>query len=394
MIRSFHSLRLIDKKLAETVFWLAKARCVKEDLLFKNFEEFKEVVNRKKRSFACSKFSIVVPTLFLSVSPTVGETIFTDTIPGPVPSLILGAGTYQIVATGGAGGNSDRASGGRGAVIEGTFTLTDTETLSMLVGGKGGDADGGGGGGGGGTFVFGPGGVTWIIAGAGGGAGSDNGLNGGNGTGGVNSGGAGGSGGGNAYGGAGGGAGGGGLTGNGANGLTGGGPFGAGGGFPGGNGGFSFSNGAAGGGGANVGEDGFGNGGNGGLGGGGGGGAVAGGGGGGGGYSGGNGGADTNGDDFGLGGGGGGSSFNALANPSYTIATSAVDGSVFINLLAVQEPPASVPEPAGLTALGAGLGGLAWLLRRMRKRQITQYGISAEDCSHGIAKTTSIGTCG
>lgn len=303
-------------------------------------------------------FSVALLAAFLSIPAAVADTVFSDTTPGLFNGLTLPAGTYQIIATGAAGGNGVGTAGGRGAVIGGTFTFSATETLNGLVGGKGGDGDGSGGGGGGATFVLGPDGALLIIAGGGGGGGSDRVYNGGNATGIAASGGGGGTGGGgDPVSGPGGGGGGGGLTGNGETG------YGA---YPGGQGGFSFRNGGAGGAGGKLAGTNHGIGGNGGIGSGAGGGAVMGGGGGGGGYT---GGAGGYGAESPLGPGFGGSSFNAGSDAKFSLATSPGNGSVVINSLQSEPPPPQVPEPAGLTVLGAGLLGLSAILTRVRQRQ-------------------------
>ncbi len=89
--------------------------------------------------------------------------IFSDDTPGSA-STTLAPGTYEIVAIGGSGGGDSFAgnAGGLGAEVEGAFTVTFTEALSILVGGAG--ANNSGGGGGGGSFVVGPGGTPLLIA--------------------------------------------------------------------------------------------------------------------------------------------------------------------------------------------------------------------------------------
>src|SRR5947207_14515050 len=67
-------------------------------------------------------------------------------------------GSYQILAFGAQGGNSEiRAGsfgvGGLGAQIGGDFSLTAGEILQIAVGGSGGSDNRGGGGGGGASFV-------------------------------------------------------------------------------------------------------------------------------------------------------------------------------------------------------------------------------------------------
>ena len=126
-------------------------------------------------SLACDKnalcrASAVVMALMGSVVPVSAEIMFTDTIPGFITDAPYGPRTYQIIATGASGGGGWFGnSGGRGAVVSGTFTFTTKWTLSLLVGGRGGDSSDGGGGGGGATFVFGSGGTLLLIAGGGGG---------------------------------------------------------------------------------------------------------------------------------------------------------------------------------------------------------------------------------
>jgi hypothetical protein len=90
-----------------------------------------------------------------------------------VTYTVPATGTYDIIAVGGGGGNgSYNTSGGVGASVEDTFSLTAGEQLSILVGKSGDPSDGdGGGGGGGGTFVIAPGTTPLLIAGGGGGGG-------------------------------------------------------------------------------------------------------------------------------------------------------------------------------------------------------------------------------
>lgn len=97
-----------------------------------------------------------------------------------------GVTSVSIRARGARGGAHDSFSGGRGASITGTFTVTPGDVLHMIVGGTGGDASplGGSGGGGGGTFVSnGPigTGTLFMVAAGGGGAG----FNGGGGSAGI-----------------------------------------------------------------------------------------------------------------------------------------------------------------------------------------------------------------
>ena len=84
------------------------------------------------------------------------------------------ANTLTIDAFGAQGGNASAVSGGLGAEIKGTFTVTGGEQLKVLVGGRGIDAgdvmEGGGGTGGGGTFVTSMSNTPLVVAGGGGGA--------------------------------------------------------------------------------------------------------------------------------------------------------------------------------------------------------------------------------
>ena len=96
---------------------------------------------------------------------------------GIVSWTVPETGTYDIVATGASGGagnarqGSDAAAGGFGAMIEGIFTLTAGEVLTIAVGeeGKSSTETIGPGGGGGGSFVVGPANTPLLIGGGGGG---------------------------------------------------------------------------------------------------------------------------------------------------------------------------------------------------------------------------------
>jgi PEP-CTERM motif len=296
--------------------------------------------------------------------------------------LVPATGTYDIVAIGAQGGESQASgAGGLGAKVEGSFALTQGDTLAIIVGKQGGTNTGGyfgsdgGGGGGGGTFVIDETkkNLTLIVAGGGGGSGTDvlygNGVNVGltnwNATNGVGS--ASGSGGVSGYGGGGGtgagsGGGGGGVTGGGGDGDYGdpnpsqsgfgGAPaFGVYGGYT------TFNGGGA---------PGFGGGGAGGFGGGGRGGQK--GGGGGGGFSGGGGGGVTNELHNGYGGGAGGSAFYGIKTDSYGISlnTSGGDGFVSIDLTASAAPP--VPEPSTWMMMLSGFSALGAMWTRRRRK--------------------------
>src|SRR5689334_25116098 len=88
--------------------------------MFQNVHEFKKVITQRMRSLVCSGFSIPLLTVFISVPVAVAATVFTDTTPGPANNVNLQPGTYQIIATGAAGGNGDQTTGGQGALIDGT----------------------------------------------------------------------------------------------------------------------------------------------------------------------------------------------------------------------------------------------------------------------------------
>jgi hypothetical protein len=80
-------------------------------------------------------------------------------------------GTYIINAVGAAGGYTGYNAIGKGALVEGTFALIQGQSISIVIGGKGGD--GGwpaGGGGGGGTYIYNnTTGTILLVAGGGGG---------------------------------------------------------------------------------------------------------------------------------------------------------------------------------------------------------------------------------
>lgn len=89
----------------------------------------------------------------------------TQTFTGPLFTTVTvpsAATTARITAIGAAGGNGSDSSifgtnggaGGRGASIQGSFSVTPGETLTILVGQRGGDGVFGAGGGGGGSFVW------------------------------------------------------------------------------------------------------------------------------------------------------------------------------------------------------------------------------------------------
>jgi len=91
---------------------------------------------------------------------------------GAIQSFTVPAGVTSITieALGAQGGGS----GGLGAKMTGTFTVTPGQVLQVLVGGLGGNGGSYGSGGGGGTFVVAPGNVLLIAAGGGGGTGHNN----------------------------------------------------------------------------------------------------------------------------------------------------------------------------------------------------------------------------
>src|SRR6266446_2108111 len=96
--------------------------------------------------------------------PAAHATLFDFTYSGGLVTFTIPTtDTYQILAFGAQGGNSEirlgsSGAGGRGAEIGGDFSLTAGEILQIAVGGGGGSGSGSaGGGGGGGSFVVGPG---------------------------------------------------------------------------------------------------------------------------------------------------------------------------------------------------------------------------------------------
>ena len=113
---------------------------------------------------SASSWDGVFPSGSSSFSYTGGLQSFT--IPAGVSSL-------SISATGAQGGNSSSYSGGHGAIMAGTFSVTSGHVLKILVGQQGLTGGGNAGGGGGGTFVWDStaGNVLLIAAGGGGGGG-------------------------------------------------------------------------------------------------------------------------------------------------------------------------------------------------------------------------------
>ena len=87
-------------------------------------------------------------------------------------------GDYVIEAYGASGNNggssAGNASGGNGAYVRGTFSLSDGDILKILVGQQGGTHGTYGGGGGGGTFVIKNNNTVLMVAGGGGGGGGTN----------------------------------------------------------------------------------------------------------------------------------------------------------------------------------------------------------------------------
>lgn len=299
-------------------------------------------MNRHLLSFA----AIMVALVPLKVQASV---IFSDVTPG-LTTFSIQPGTYRFTATGASGGTLGSQVSGYGATVQGVFTVSAPELLSILVGGQGLVGTDGGVGGGGGTFIVGPNGTPLLIGGGGGGA--SHGEDGSNAAGIMEAGGSGGLGGASGYFGGGGGAGGG-LSGDGSEGATS-----TRLGFinPGGQGGFSFLNGGVGGAGG-VRSDIPGYGGTGGIGGGGGGGRE-GGDGGGGGYTGGFGGSGA------YGQGRGGTSFDAGDDPSFSLAS--IFGNGFVDIDSLQ-PVSPVPLPDAAPMFGAALltlGAVGYILKR------------------------------
>lgn len=108
--------------------------------------------------------------LIVSAASAVGQTTETFTFTGSIDNWSAPqAGDYRIVAIGAQGASADPDhQGGRGARIEGTFTLSAGEVFRILVGGAG-TAGAGDGGGGGGTFFVRADDIPFLIAGGGGG---------------------------------------------------------------------------------------------------------------------------------------------------------------------------------------------------------------------------------
>ena len=284
------------------------------------------------------------------------------------------AGNYVITAFGAQGGGRSGGvtQGGLGAETIGTFALSAGQTLAIVVGGQGVTATPvRAGGGGGGSFVYQTGAtpIAFAVAGGGGGGSVTTGYNGGDGqstqngaVGGTekldlgDAGGAGGTGG---AGGSGGtaardddssyaGGGGGGFLSAGQNGQArdSGSSLGV---FNGGGGGAGSGSAAGGAGTGFAGAGGYGGGGGGGL--------LAGGGGGG--YSGGGGAAGNIGD-------GGGGSYLALGAINTTLFSAVQSGNGLVTINEITPPPTTVPEPASLAVLGAGMIGAGFVRRRKR----------------------------
>jgi hypothetical protein len=101
------------------------------------------------------------------------------TVTGGIQSWVVpSTGTYEITAAGAVGGATPSATGGKGRVITSQISLTQGETIKIIVGQTGGQLQfttGYSGGGGGGSFVVrSTGNAALLIAGGGGGAGQGN----------------------------------------------------------------------------------------------------------------------------------------------------------------------------------------------------------------------------
>jgi hypothetical protein len=101
------------------------------------------------------------------------------TVFGGIQSWVVpSTGTYEITAAGAVGGATPSATGGKGRVITSQISLTQGETIKIIVGQTGGQLQfttGFAGGGGGGSFVVrSTGNAALLIAGGGGGAGQGN----------------------------------------------------------------------------------------------------------------------------------------------------------------------------------------------------------------------------
>ena len=102
----------------------------------------------------------------MAAAPIASATTFLaigDTVDFRVPAT----GTYEILAYGAAGGGLEP---GKGAKINGDFSLEAGQVLQIAVGGEGKTATYGASGGGGGSFVIGPYSKPLVIAGGGGGS--------------------------------------------------------------------------------------------------------------------------------------------------------------------------------------------------------------------------------
>ena len=114
-----------------------------------------------------------------SYSTTWDENNSYFTVTGGIQSWVVpSTGTYEITAAGAVGGATPSATGGKGRVITSQISLTQGETIKIVVGQTGGQIQfttGYAGGGGGGSFVVrSTGSAALLIAGGGGGAGQGN----------------------------------------------------------------------------------------------------------------------------------------------------------------------------------------------------------------------------
>ncbi len=102
----------------------------------------------------------------MAAAPIASATTFLA-IGDPVDFRVPATGTYEILAYGAAGGGLEP---GKGAKINGDFSLEAGQVLQIAVGGEGKTATYGASGGGGGSFVIGPYSKPLVIAGGGGGS--------------------------------------------------------------------------------------------------------------------------------------------------------------------------------------------------------------------------------